>query len=142
MNKTPFEELKDKCWDYVFFTLSSEDAPQAIKEDIVKKMFKVQPGIERVIVNFNYKGTQYRKEFTIIHERNEYPELKTWRMEVFKRDGFKCVKCGSKIKIQAHHRNRWSEYPAERFDLNNGETLCIICHRKTENYGRKKSLTL
>ena len=30
-------------------------------------------------------------------------EVREWRKRVLKRDGYKCVRCGSKENIQAHH---------------------------------------
>lgn len=32
-------------------------------------------------------------------------------------------------------------HPELRLDINNGRTLCKSCHKKTENYGFKKSNT-
>lgn len=57
------------------------------------------------------------------------PQYKKWRIRVFKRDGFACKKCGSKNKIQAHHIRTWEKYPQLRFDINNGITLCKLCHQ-------------
>jgi len=51
-----------------------------------------------------------------------------WRKEVFKRDGHKCVKCGSTDNLEAHHIIPWSVAPELRINLNNGETLCNSCH--------------
>lgn len=59
-----------------------------------------------------------------------YPEYKPWRLAVFRRDHYVCrmPKCGSKIKLQAHHIRRWADAPTLRFDVNNGITLCKKCH--------------
>jgi hypothetical protein len=58
---------------------------------------------------------------------------KKWRMTVFQRDGFKCVECGSKKNLNAHHIIHWAETERGdplRFDVNNGVTLCKKCHLK------------
>ena len=62
---------------------------------------------------------------------------KEWRTAVFTRDCYKCVKCGSKKSLEAHHIKAQSKYPALRFDINNGLTLCHSCHKTTDNYGVK-----
>lgn len=58
-------------------------------------------------------------------------EYKNWRMSVWERDGFTCQNCGGKPgKIHADHIKPFSLYPESRFDLDNGRTLCIPCHKE------------
>lgn len=59
--------------------------------------------------------------------------LKIWRELVFKRDNYKCVECGSKDQIQAHHKKGFSVYRELRYKVDNGITLCIKCHGKVHN---------
>ena len=59
-----------------------------------------------------------------------------WRNLIFKRDNYKCKICENK-KIEAHHLNSYTNYPQERFNINNGITLCKDCHKsyhKTKGY--------
>lgn len=68
-----------------------------------------------------------------------------WRKKIFERDNYTCQGCNTRGgKLQAHHIKSFALYPKLRFDLNNGQTLCIPCHKKTDNYGRftKKSMGL
>lgn len=62
-----------------------------------------------------------------ILDRNDKKILE-WREKVFERDDYKCVKCGSNDNLEAHHIIPWSVAPELRINLNNGETLCNICH--------------
>ena len=57
-------------------------------------------------------------------------EYRSWRMDVFKRDNFKCTSCGTKNDIQAHHIKQWKDNKNERYNVSNGITLCRKCHLK------------
>jgi 5-methylcytosine-specific restriction endonuclease McrA len=70
-------------------------------------------------------------------------EYKKWRTAVFERDNYTCVNCGiksgkgKKVVLHADHIKRFADYPKLRYELNNGRTLCIDCHRKTDTWGHK-----
>jgi 5-methylcytosine-specific restriction endonuclease McrA len=77
---------------------------------------------------------------------------KEWRLSVFKRDGFKCIICGTNQHLHADHIYPFSlllhegmiktveqaETHAPLWNLANGRTMCETCHRKTETYGRQR----
>lgn len=53
-----------------------------------------------------------------------------WRTGVFARDSYTCRVCSAKgARLNAHHIKSWNEFPDLRYDLDNGITLCIDCHR-------------
>ena len=64
-------------------------------------------------------------------------QYQEWRKNVFKRDNYKCTKCNSEIDLEAHHIKEFSKYKKLRFDIDNGITLCKMCHR---NLHRKRKL--
>ena len=70
-------------------------------------------------------------------------QYKIWRDSVYKRDNWTCTKCSDKSKkgntviLNADHIKPWSKYPKLRFDINNGRTLCLACHKKTPTFARK-----
>ncbi len=97
----------------------------------LRKRNKITP-LNRLIVS----GLRYRE----------------WRDFVFKRDDWTCQVCEKKgYQLQAHHifpfsllleKNKitsleQSEKCYELWDINNGITLCISCHKKTDSYGYK-----
>ena len=58
-------------------------------------------------------------------------ELKKWRNAIYKRDNYTCGKCGNfGSKLNAHHLNSWDAHKDKRFDVDNGITLCVSCHKK------------
>ncbi len=56
-----------------------------------------------------------------------------WRIQVFRRDGFRCTICHTNRRICAHHLESWGDNPGRRFDSNNGLTLCRRHHRRFHN---------
>jgi hypothetical protein len=63
-------------------------------------------------------------------KRRNDPRLIEWRKEVFKRDKYACQKCGDKGFLHAHHIIPFSQDYNKAFDINNGITLCVLCHEK------------
>jgi 5-methylcytosine-specific restriction endonuclease McrA/endogenous inhibitor of DNA gyrase (YacG/DUF329 family) len=57
-------------------------------------------------------------------------QIETWSKKVRKRDGYKCVRCGDKRRLHAHHILSFSKHPDLAYDVANGETLCVNCHAK------------
>jgi len=60
---------------------------------------------------------------------------KEWRIKVFERDNFTCVKCGyrngngtKRRDLNAHHVVRWIDSIELRYELDNGKTMCVPCH--------------
>jgi predicted HNH restriction endonuclease len=58
-----------------------------------------------------------------LYKRNRSKKVKK---EALKRDGYSCVKCGSKNRLHVHHVIPLSKQGKDI--LSNVETLCIECH--------------
>lgn len=65
---------------------------------------------------------------SLLNDKRDSSQYKEWRQLVYQRDEFKCVKCGSKDKLNAHHKKSWKHYSELRYDVDNGITLCEKCH--------------
>ena len=65
-------------------------------------------------------------------------KYKRWRTAIYERDSYTCREC-KQIggKLNADHIKPFSLYPEFRFELSNGRTLCVSCHKKTSTYGGK-----
>lgn len=91
----------------------------------------------------NYKGG--RKYFTHKERLKIASELRQWRNLVFRRDNYTCQICGARngngrrVVLNADHIKSFVNFPELRLDIDNGRTLCIDCHRKTDNYGGRNS---
>lgn len=63
-------------------------------------------------------------------------EYREWRIAIFERDNYVCQIC--KVRggeLQADHIKPWAYFPDLRLSIDNGRTLCVECHRKTDTYG-------
>ena len=66
--------------------------------------------------------------------RIEQNRRSAWAYEVRERDGFACRLCGSTEGIEAHHIVPWDADPAQRYNPENGITLCRIHHDRIHNW--------
>lgn len=78
-------------------------------------------------------------------------KMRQWRSDVFTRDKFTCLECGDNkggnlnadhiipfiaiLKIFKISSLEEALNCAKLWDINNGQTLCVLCHRKTPTYG-------
>jgi HNH endonuclease len=58
----------------------------------------------------------------------------TWTEAIKKRDGYRCVECGSTERINAHHI--MSKALGGENELENGKTLCWHCHMEAHKLDR------
>ena len=114
-----------------------------------KNMRKGQLGKKRSI--------EHRKHMSIVRKGSNNPnwqggktsinnkirqsiEYKLWRESVFIRDNYTCIWCDERGgEIHADHIKPFSLFPELRFSIDNGRTLCINCHKKTETYLNRKT---
>lgn len=85
------------------------------------------------------KGGNWKGGKTTIHFRIRMSKkYADWRMSVFERDSYTCQVCNQRGgKLNVDHIKPFSIFPELRFELSNGRTLCVDCHRKTDTWGVK-----
>ena len=90
--------------------------------EIRQKMSKARKGLK----NWNWKGGVTSQNHLIRYGF----DAQRWRKAVFERDNYTCQICHQRgKKLNAHHIEEFSKYPEKRFDVSNGITLCIDCHK-------------
>lgn len=89
------------------------------------------------------KHWNWQGGISVLNDKRDSVKYKEWRKAVYERDNYRCVKCGSKTKLNAHHKKSWKHYPELRYNIDNGITLCEKCHIKLhqeKGYDTEKSL--
>lgn len=98
----------------------------------------------------NWKGGKTRLTQLV---RSSF-QYRQWRSDVFERDNYFCTGCGKKSNgdIEVHHIKQMAQIIADRkvntieeavrceelWNINNGVTLCVECHKKTDTYRNQK----
>jgi 5-methylcytosine-specific restriction endonuclease McrA len=60
------------------------------------------------------------------------PRWPALRLAAKRRDGFRCVQCGARDRLEVDHIEPVRRAPERAFDLTNLQSLCVACHaRKT-----------
>jgi 5-methylcytosine-specific restriction endonuclease McrA len=97
------------------------------------------PEINALKVHRGSDHPQWIKDRSLLKGRApNSPEVKAWRTAVFERDNYICQTCRRRgSRLQANHKKPWALFPELRFDVDNGETLCVECHKLTDSYGSK-----
>jgi len=129
MKKHPIKE---------FFNRVREKASEETKKkmSLAQKRIGNRPPINRGDKAWNWKGGISRVNKTERQYIMSLAEYRLWRKAVFERDNYTCVWCGRRgVELNADHIKPWCDYPELRFAIDNGRTLCVECHRKTETYG-------
>ena len=84
--------------------------------------------------HYNWKGG-ITKENATIRRSMRY---RIWRNKVLERDDFTCQSCRKRGGyLNVDHKYPFAYFPELRFEIENGRTLCIDCHKKTITYKRR-----
>lgn len=75
---------------------------------------------------YDERGRKSRRH-TLMRKSVDYER---WREQVFSRDQFQCRQCQSKERIHPHHIVGLAENPSMAYVVENGVTLCSVCHGK------------
>ena len=129
----------DKVWFDALQTLDEKDRLRAYDAIFgycfYGKEFDLKPPMNCILPILKPQIDRYIKILDNNAGRHcgEYAE---WRKGVFKRDDYTCQRCGKRgVTLNAHHIKEYAKYPAMRYDIDNGITLCAKCHKKIHRKG-------
>lgn len=123
--------------------------PNLNKTGAAKTMFKkgksTRKGIKwskeqrKMLSEAHLKGRmKITPEIKLLRSSIDYIE---WRKSVLSRDDYTCQICNIRGgNLHADHIKPFAYYPDLRFNLSNGRTLCVNCHRKTDTWGGRNYL--
>ena len=132
--------------------LSSPNLGRKIPAQQVARMAAKVRGVPRpqmrLIIGERHWNWQGGKTRAAIRARNN-AQYREWRIAVFERDNYTCQECGArngngkKIILNADHKKPFAYFPELRYEVSNGQTLCLDCHRKTPTFSwRAKAYAL
>ena len=112
------------------------------KKHTMESREKISEAHKKLVI----KGTHhlYMGGITPKHQKiRNSSRYKIWREMVFERDNYTCQLCGARngngkaVYLEADHIKGFAKYPKLRFEVSNGKTLCLDCH-KIENKKQMK----
>lgn len=113
-------------------SLTGKTRSEAVRRQMSERM---KDRVAIGLCNFTVDGRGRERATRRLQEMDGI-EYKLWRRAVFARDDYTCQFCGSRGgKLVADHFRPWSIYPALRYDVGNGRTLCMECDKLTLTYG-------
>ena len=126
---------------------NTEETKQKIRSK-EKEFYKNNPDVAIKRGKLKSKNSPHKTQLNQLIR--SYPCYKNWVKLVFEKDNYTCQDCGiTKVYLQAHHKvplslilykNNINECSfkniqkalqlEELWDINNGKTLCLNCHKK------------
>ena len=101
---------------------------------------RIRPALRGNTNGFKKGQTPWNKGLGAISSTNELArktkQYRDWRKAVFERDDFTCQECGERGgELNADHIKPFAYHLELRYELTNGRTLCVDCHRATPTWG-------
>lgn len=82
----------------------------------------------------HYRWVENKTDYDRVRRSGKYRQF---RLSILERDNYQCVLCGATENLQVDHVKSFADFPELRTDPSNCRTLCVKCHKETDNYGFK-----
>jgi 5-methylcytosine-specific restriction endonuclease McrA len=70
----------------------------------------------------------YFLKLNLMNKKISKRTLKAWAAQVKQKDCYTCRDCGATDNLHAHHIFSKTKHPHRALELDNGTTLCELCH--------------
>jgi hypothetical protein len=135
LSDIPGDSLAVGHKELIIYESSDERSLRELNSETARyrKLNRKQP-----VTTYNLRETMGDEAFEAAYPTtpSKYPffrgeEHAEWSLDIRRRDGFTCQKCGKHgySGIHAHHIEAYNVAIDLRCDINNGIALCIGCHR-------------
>lgn len=123
----PESDMDDCIKEFVFQNYRLNDY---IKESWNDKDIKGQRKLQEkdIIDQINLAKFNLKKPKKYLSRKNRTYKHQAWATMVKEKDKNKCINCGSFENLEAHHIKSVKDFPELQYDVNNGITLCKLCH--------------
>lgn len=120
------EEQKHYCWEcsFILGKITEVEFLKCLGVSVSNSHASVIDGEILIWIGSKPPWEQTNKD---IRSSGKYKE---WRTLVFERDKYTCQHCGQvRGELNAHHIKPFAKYENLRFEVSNGLTLCVPCHK-------------
>lgn len=113
----------------------SEERKRKLSEAAIRRYSSIEERIKTSERQRGEKASNWKGGVTPINKTIRHSiHFRLWREAVFSRDDWTCQKCGSRGgNLHPHHIKPFATYPELRFAIDNGITLCAVCHGQEHN---------
>lgn len=84
--------------------------------------------VKDIIDQINLERFNLKKPKKYLSRKNRTYKHNAWATMVKEKDKNKCTNCDSVYNLEAHHIKSVKHFPELQYDINNGITLCKLCH--------------
>jgi 5-methylcytosine-specific restriction endonuclease McrA len=120
--KRKMSEAHKKRKTYLQLLPFNKNPSDAVREGRRKRMLG-----NKYVLGKKWSEKEYERHY---HDCSSL-RYRKWRESVFMRDDYTCCDCGERgVYIEAHHIKSWVDFPDERYNVDNGQTLCVRCHKE------------